>query len=212
MATLVRKAAAAGIAPTIHAIGDRANRDVLDVYESIGPMDGLRPRIEHVQILHPTDIPRFARLGVVASMQPVHCTSDRDAAMRLWGERSRYAYAWRSLLSSGATLAFGSDCPVETISPLAGIHAAVTRQRADDLHTPSWYPEECISARQALHAYTLGAAYASGEERSKGSLAPGKLADMVVLSRDILSVPPPEILNTTVEMTIVGGKIAYGQV
>jgi hypothetical protein len=240
MRDLVRRATAAGIAPTVHAIGDRANRDVLDVFEESmgdapgnmpglqgrdapgnmpglqgrdtpGNMPGLRYRIEHVQALHPSDIPRFARLGVVASMQPIHCTSDRDAAMRLWGERSRYAYAWRSLLDGGAHLAFGSDCPVETISPLAGIHAAITRQRADEPHIPSWFPEECISAADALRAYTQGAAYASGEEAIKGTLEVGKLADMVVLGEDILAAPAQRIPEISVDLTIVGGEIVYNR-
>jgi predicted amidohydrolase YtcJ len=214
MRTLVRKASAAGIAPVIHAIGDRANRDVLDVFEetiTAGVSPRLRFRIEHVQLLHPDDIGRFARLGVVASMQPTHCTSDRYMAMRLWGERSRHAYAWRSLLQSGAALAFGSDCPVETISPLAGIHAAATRQRADEPDSPPWYPEERLSTAQALHAFTQGAAYAAGEEHSKGSLAPGKLADMTVLSKDILAIPAQDILSCAVDMTVVGGQIAFSR-
>jgi predicted amidohydrolase YtcJ len=220
LAELVKTAVAAGIAPVTHAIGDRANRDVLDVYADVyadvhehmraaGTGAGLRFRVEHVQALHPADIGRFARLGVVASMQPIHCTSDRDAADRLWGGRSRYAYAWRSLLASGAVLAFGSDCPVETISPLAGIHAAVTRQRQEEPQRQPWYPEERLTPLEALRAYTLGAAYASGEEALKGSLAAGKLADMVVLSQDILAAPPPEIPTTEVDITISGGEIVY---
>ncbi len=215
MRALVRRASAAGIAPVIHAIGDRANRDVLDVFEealSAGVSPELRFRIEHVQLLHPDDIARFARLGVIASMQPTHCTSDRYMAMRLWGERSRYAYAWRSLLQSGAALAFGSDCPVETISPLAGIHAAATRQRAAEPNSPPWYAQECLAPEDALRAFTLGAAYASGEERIKGSLAPGKLADMTVLSRDILAIRPQEIVSCAVDMTIAGGQIAFSQI
>lgn len=215
LSVLVHSAVAAGIAPVVHAIGDRANRDVLDVFEesiAAGASPALRFRIEHVQLLHPDDIARFARLGVVASMQPTHCTSDRYMAMRLWGERSRYAYAWRSLLQSGAALAFGSDCPVETISPLAGIHAAATRQRADEPDSAPWYPEECLSPEQALRAFTRGAAYASGEEQTKGSLAPGRLADMTVLSRDILAIPPQEIMSCAVDMTIVGGKIAFSRI
>jgi len=212
MRELVRRATLAGIAPVIHAIGDRANRDVLDVYEEsrqAGEGKALRYRIEHAQIVHPEDVPRFARLGVVASMQPIHCTSDRDAAIRLWGERSRYAYAWRSMLSAGVSLAFGSDCPVEPISPLAGIYAAVTRKRASERDVTAWYPEQCITVEEALRAYTLGAAYASGEETDKGSLEVGKLADIVVLSHDVLHAQPPDLLRTQVEMTIVGGHVVY---
>lgn len=211
---LVRKAVAAGIAPTVHAIGDAANRDVLDVYEECiaelaGTIPALPFRIEHVQVLHPADIGRFARLGIVASMQPTHCPSDRDTATRLWGARSRYAYAWRSLLQSGAALAFGSDCPVETLSPLAGIHAAVTRQRIDEPHVPSWYPEECLTVEQALRGYTLGAAAASGEAHVKGSLEAGKAADMVMLSADIMRVQPQEIPYIAVEMTFIGGREVF---
>ncbi len=210
---LVGTACAAGIAPVTHAIGDRANRDVLDVYEeamSSAPRPALPYRIEHVQLLQPPDVARLARLGVVASMQPIHCTSDRDTAARLWGERCRYAYAWRSLLEHGALLAFGSDCPVETLDPLAGIYAAVTRQRADELQVAPWYPQECLTPAQALSAYTQGAAVAAGEGAIKGTLAPGKLADMVVLAKDILAIASQEILTTEVEMTIVGGALVGG--
>ncbi len=142
-------------------------------------------------------------------MQPVHCPSDRDAAARLWGRRSRYAYAWRSLLESGATLAFGSDCPVETLSPLVGIHAAVTRRRVDEPHAPSWYPEECLTVQQALRAYTLGAAAASGEAHIKGSLAPGKLADITVLSHDIMAIDARQIPAIRVEMTFIDGRMVW---
>lgn len=210
MSSLVRQATAAGIAPVIHAIGDHANRDVLDIYEANrAGGDRLRYRIEHAQLVHPDDMPRFVRLAVIASMQPSHCPSDREAAMRLWGERSRYAYAWRSLRDAGAMLAFGSDCPVETIDPLVGIHAAVTRQRASEPDAPSWYPEQCLSVTEAVEAFTLGAAYASGEETSRGSLAVGKLADVVVLSQDIFTCRPQEIANTRVDMTIIGGTVAH---
>jgi len=214
---LVRKASRAGIGVAIHAIGDRANREVLDVLEEsrragegiglprgIVIPQGLRHRIEHVQLLHPADIPRLATLNVVASMQPIHCTSDMLMADEHWGERSRWAYAWRSLLDAGTHLAFGSDCPVETLDPLAGIHAAVTRRRADGYPGPGgWYPEERITVEEAVRAYTLGAAYASGEERIKGSIVPGKLADLTVLSQDIFAIEPMAILETKVVATRV---------
>jgi predicted amidohydrolase YtcJ len=211
---LVRKAGRAGISVAIHAIGDRANRDVLDVLEESrqrGEGMDLRHRIEHVQLLHPTDIPRLARLGVIASMQPIHATSDMDMVERHWGEeRARGAYAWRSLLNAGTVLAFGSDCPVESLDPLAGIHAAVTRRRADGSPGPEgWHPEERITVEEAVWAYTLGAAYASGEEREKGSIAPGKLADLLVLSQDIFAIPPMAILETKVEATVLDGRFIY---
>jgi hypothetical protein len=215
MRELVSKASRAGLSVAIHAIGDRANRDVLDVLEESRQSDkgrGLRHRIEHAQLLHPADIPRLAKLGVIASMQPIHATSDMEMVKRHWGEeRARGAYAWRSLLDAGTVLAFGSDCPVETLDPLVGIHAAVTRRRADGSPGPEgWHPGERITVEDAVRAYTLGAAYASGEERVKGSITPGKLADLVVLSQDIFAIPPMAILDTEVEATILDGQFVYG--
>ncbi len=212
LAELARKAASGGLSMAIHAIGDRANRQALDALEAAirsGEGRGLRHRIEHVQLLHPNDIGRLGALGVIASMQPIHCTSDMDMADRHWGARARWSYAWRSLLESGAPLAFGSDAPVESMEPLRGIHAAVTRQRPDGTPSEGWYPQERLTVEQAVAAFTLGAAYASGEEMIKGSLAPGKLGDLVVLSQDILRLAPSEILNTRVEHTILGGQVVY---
>jgi predicted amidohydrolase YtcJ len=214
MRELVRKASRAGISAAIHAIGDRANRDVLDILEKShqsGEGMGLRHRIEHVQLLNPADIPRLAKLSVIASMQPIHATSDMDMVERHWGEeRGQGAYAWRSLLDAGTVLAFGSDCPVETLDPLVGIHAAATRRRADGSPGPEgWHPQERITVEDAVRAYTLGAAYASGEEREKASISPGKLADLVVLSHDIFAIPPMTILETEVEATILDGKFVY---
>jgi predicted amidohydrolase YtcJ len=143
-------------------------------------------------------------------MQPIHATSDMVMAERYWGRRCDMAYAWRSLLNSGARLAFGSDCPVETLDPLAGIHAAVTRRRADGSPgLDGWIPAQRLTVSQAVHAYTLGAAYASSEAHLKGSLAPGKLADLVVLSRDIFQIPPMEMLDVRVDMTIFDGEPVY---
>jgi predicted amidohydrolase YtcJ len=212
LAELVRKANSAGLSVAVHAIGDAANRAVLDAIEATG--DGapthLRNRIEHVQLLHRDDIPRLAQLGVVASMQPIHATSDIDIVERHWGSRGTSSYAWRSLLDTGAVLAFGSDAPVEDISPLVGIHAAVTRRRANgDPGPEGWYPEQRLTVHEAVHAYTMGAAYASGEERLKGSLAPNKLADLVVLDRDIFRIDPMAILQTNVLGTMVGGAFVF---
>jgi predicted amidohydrolase YtcJ len=209
---LVRKANGAGLSVAVHAIGDAANRAVLDAIESArdeAPAH-LRNRIEHVQLLHPDDISRLAQLGVIASMQPIHATGDIDIAERHWGSRSATGYAWRSLLDTGAMLAFGSDAPVEDISPLLGIHAAVTRRRANgDPGPEGWYPEQKLTVHEAVYAYTMGAAYASGEEQLKGSLTAGKLADLVILDRDIFDIDPMDILHTQVHATMVGGKFVY---
>jgi len=210
---LVERAAHAGIASSIHAIGDKANRRVLDAFARQRQEDrrnGLRHRIEHAQLLHPTDIARFKELDIIASMQPIHATSDMVLADKYWGERARWGYAWRSLLNAGARVAFGSDAPVESLDPLVGIHAAVTRQRANGEPEGGWYPQERLSVVEAAHGYTLGAAYASGEEREKGSITAGKLADLVVLSEDIFNIPPREILNARVVATIFDGEIVYG--
>ncbi len=209
---LVERAAQAGIAPATHAIGDRANRRVLDAYQATRDLwqgQGLRPRIEHAQLLQRQDIPRFAQLGVIASMQPIHATSDMDMAEAYWGRRCEGAYAWKSLLAAGAVLAFGSDCPVESLDPLAGIYAAVTRQRPGGAPAGGWRAAERLSVYEAVRAYTWGAAYAAGEERIKGSLGVGKVADLVVLSQDIFHVPPEALLDTRVQYTICGGQVVY---
>lgn len=208
---LVRKALKAGLAPAVHAIGDRANREALDIYEQeLGAERRLRPRIEHCQLLHPQDIPRFAALGVVASMQPVHATSDMHKADRLWGSRSAGAYAFRSLLGSGARLAFGSDSPVETMDVIVGIHAAVTRRRADGEPAGGWYPQQRLSVEEAVTGYTLGGAYAAGQEAILGSISPGKVGDLAVLSRDIFALGDAmDILTAQVDLTILGGQVVY---
>jgi len=209
MADSVRRANAAGLACAIHAIGDRACRAVLDVYEEVGSR-GMRNRIEHTQLLHPQDYGRLGKLGIIASMQPLHATSDMRMADKYWGERSAGAYAWRTQLNAGATLAFGSDCPVEKIDPLMGIHAAVTRRRADGSPGPEgWYPQQRLTVEEAVRAFTWGAAYAAGREDQLGSITPGKLADFTVLDRDIFQIEPMEILSARVEATIIGGKFAW---
>jgi hypothetical protein len=210
---IVGKASRAGIASFVHAIGDRANREVLDAIEAsrrAGEGPHLRHRIEHAQILHPDDVPRLAKLGVIASMQPIHATQDMLLADSLWGARSAGAYAFRSLLDTGAVLAFGSDAPVEDLNVLKGIHAAVTRRRAGGSPGPDgWYPEQRLTVAEAVYAYTVGAAYASGEEAIKGTLAPGKLADLVVLSRDIFAIDSMDILETKVLATMFDGEFVY---
>lgn len=211
---LAARASASGIAVTVHAIGDRANRWVLDAIEAAqadSRRNGLRHRIEHVQVLHPDDLPRLARLGVTASMQPIHCTQDRDIVDRYWGARGRYAYAFRSLLRAGTHLAFGSDAPVETLDVLTGIYAAVARKRRSEPDRPAWRPEEALTAREAVHAYTEGAAYAAGEEHEKGRLAPGYVADFVGLSEDLFAIPPERIPEVQVRLTAVGGTVRYSE-
>ncbi|MBX3001267.1 MAG: amidohydrolase, partial [Caldilineaceae bacterium] len=214
MKEVVEKASRAGLAIFTHAIGDRANRVVLDAIEATrraGIGLHLRHRIEHAQVLHPDDLSRFAALGVIPSMQPIHATQDMLLADKHWGARSRYSYAWRTLWDSGATLAFGSDAPVETPDVIQGIHAAVTRCRGDG--TPGgdgWIPEERVRVEEAVWAYTVGAAYAGGEEAIKGSITPGKLADLTVLSQDIFNVNPMAILETDITATVVGGEFVHG--
>jgi predicted amidohydrolase YtcJ len=203
----------AGLQIAVHAIGDRANDLVLNFFEqaiaSNGPRDR-RFRIEHAQHLRPDDIPRFAKLGVIASMQPYHAIDDgRWADRRIGPERAKTAYAFRSLLDAGAVLAFGSDWDVAPMAPLLGIHAAATRRTLDGKHPGGWIPEQKITVAEALRAYTWGSAFAGFEEKMKGTIEPGKLADMVVLSRDILAIDPAEIADVKVAMTIVGGKVVY---
>lgn len=195
-----------------HAIGDLGNREVLNLYEEIFaafPSETSRRwRIEHAQHLHPDDIPRFAQLGVTAAMQGNHCTSDGPFVVARLGEkRSREgAYAWRSMLDAGATVVNGTDAPVEDVDPLGSFYASVTRRLADG--TP-FFPEQCMTREEALRSYTLTPAWAAFEEDLKGSLTPGKFADIVVLSNDILTCPKEDIRTTRVEYTIVGGKVAY---
>ncbi len=208
------RALAAGLPLAVHAIGDRANHMVLDVLEDVGSLgEGRLPhRIEHAQLLHPDDVKRFGALGVVASMQPIHATQDAPMADRYWGDRCVTAYAWNSLLRAGATLAFGSDGPVEDINPLLGIHAAVTRRSVDGSPGPGgWYPAERVTVWDAVRAYTLGAAYAGGMDDWVGSLMPGKLADLVVLDRDIFECPPMELAEARALATMIGGKFVYSE-
>ena len=210
----IERAARAGIGSAVHAIGDRANRVVLDAFAATRrtwASAGLRPRIEHVQVLHPDDLPRLAQIGVIASMQPLHATQDMDLVDRLWGARGRYAYAFRSLLDSGAHLAFGSDSPVEVPDPLAGLYAAVARRRPDGRPTGGWYPQERLTVLEALHAYTVGAAYAAGLEQHAGRLAPGRYCDVAVLSEDVLDGPPERILEARVSLTIFDGDIVFDE-
>ena len=197
----------------VHAIGDRANATLLDIYERVARENGARDRrfrIEHAQHLAPADIPRFKTLDVIASMQPYHAIDDgRWAETVIGAERSKTTYAFRSLLDAGARLAFGSDWFVAPPTPLEGIYAAVTRRTLDGAHPGGWVPEQKITVEEALAAYTSGAAYASFEDSQKGTIAPGMLADLVVIDRDIRSMPPEQIRTAKVMRTIVGGKTVF---
>ncbi|HZQ09056.1 MAG TPA: amidohydrolase [Anaerolineae bacterium] len=212
MLQTARDAVDAGIDVWIHAIGDYAITRVLDVFATLR-RDGYANailRVEHVQHLHPSDIPRFRELNVIASMQPIHQPSDMFVADAILGrERAQWTYAFKSLQDAGTTLAFGSDCPVERIDPLLGIHAAVTRQNAAGEPTGGWYPQQKISVTDAVRGFTCGAAIAAGAEQRAGSLTVGKRADVIVLSENLFEIPPREILNTKILYTISGGQVVY---
>lgn len=207
----VRTSLEGGLAPAIHAIGDRANQEVLSILERTRELSPELPRrIEHAQFLSPDDIARFGSLGVTASAQPIHATQDMAKVDRWWGERGRTAYPFATLLATGATLAFGSDSPVETMSPLAGIHAAVTRRSAQGAPPGGWYPEERVSLEAAIAAYTTGCAETVQEDATAGRIAPGYLADFVVLSENLFELRDPmDIIETHVDATVVGGDIEY---
>ncbi len=196
----------------VHAIGDRGNRETLDIYERTFEQyshDGdLRWRIEHAQHLHPADIPRFAELGVIASMQGIHCTSDGPwVVTRVGEERARTgAYAWRNLLDSGAVIVNGTDAPVEDVDPITSFYASVARMMDDG---NAFFPEQAMTREEALRSYTIDAAYGAFEEDIKGSITPGKLADIVVLSKDIMTVPDEEILDAEVVYTIIDGRVVF---
>jgi predicted amidohydrolase YtcJ len=205
----IRAAAAAGWPVAVHAIGDRANREALDAFEATAdawqPL-GLRQRIEHAQCLDPVDVPRFAALGVACSVQFSHAPSDRDLAERFWAGRLDGAYAFRTLLESGAVVANGSDAPVEELDPLAGIAAGV-RRTIDE--RPGWRAAEALTVEQALHASTVAPAWLAGDERRRGRLLPGFLADVVVLDRDPVAVSADELADVQVVATMVGGRWAH---
>ncbi len=218
MLELVALASRRGIASCIHAIGDRANRDVLDMFQEVRRQereagvapDERRHRIEHAQVLLEQDMSRFAHLDINVAVQPIHATQDMAMVDQYWGERGRYAYAFKSLLSHGTRMAFGSDAPVETPNPWVGLHAAVTRQRADGTPGPDgWYPEQKVDRMSAVRAYTAEAAYLEGLEGEIGTLAPGMRADLTVPDRDVLACTPNDLLHTTALLTVAGGDIVH---
>jgi predicted amidohydrolase YtcJ len=215
---MLEEALRRGVQVETHAIGDRANRVILDLYEKamkVVPAEqhktrDARWRVEHAQILSATDLPRFAKLGVIASMQPSHAISDLFfAPSRLGKERLAGAYAWQSLLKSGAVICGGSDAPVERGEPMIEFYAAVSRKSIKGESSDGWHPDQAVSREQALKMFTMSAAYAAFEEKDKGSIESGKLADLTVLTADIMKIPEPEILKTTCAMTVIGGEIVY---
>ena len=212
MEALLRGTREARIQACIHAIGDRAVAEMLDLYGRVGGDEAAahRFRIEHAQHVRPQDFARFGKLGVIASMQPYHAIDDgRWAEKRLGPARARTSYAWRSMLDAGAPLAFGSDWPVAALDPLLGLYAAATRATLDGRHSDGWFPEQKLTVVEALRAYTAGSAFAAFEENEKGTISPGKLGDLVVLSDDLFSIPPEKIKDVRVLLTVVGGKVVY---
>jgi predicted amidohydrolase YtcJ len=215
IAEIISCAHRAGLSTAIHAIGDRAIRELLDVFADVlsrhrGYGPPLAPhRIEHVQHSHPDDLKRLKPLGLVASVQPLHITDDMVMVDQACGDRARWAYAFRDLLDAGTVLALGSDCPVASPNPFWGIHAAVTRQRRDSTPDGGWHPEHRLTVAEAVWGYSMGAAYASGLVAHQGSITPGKLADLVVLDRDIFAIPPAEIADTEVSLTMFDGRVVY---
>ena len=205
---------AAGLQLRVHAIGDRAISMMLDIFGDIEKDHGYHDQrfaIEHAQHTAQKDFERFAKLHVIASMQPYHAIDDgRWAEKRLGHDRARYSYAWRSFLDHGVTLAFGTDWPVAPLDPMLGLYAAVTRATLDGKNPDGWIPEEKITLPEAVEAYTISSAFAEFQEHEKGSITPGKLADMVILSDNIFDLKPEAIRNAKVETTIVGGKVVYG--
>jgi hypothetical protein len=211
---LIVRAHAEGFQPVVHAIGDRANTLVLDIFErlraSTSDRRRWRPRIEHAQVVKPEDLPRFRSLDVIASLQPSHCIDDmRWAEARIGRARCAQAYNVRSFVDAGAHVAFGTDWFVAPLHPMIGLYAAVTRQFPDGTPAEGWFPEQRITLSQAVDCYTRGSAYAELAEDRKGVLRPGYLADLVVLSRDIFAVPPCEILGTRPVLTVVGGRVVF---
>jgi predicted amidohydrolase YtcJ len=210
---IVREAAAGSVGIAIHAIGDRAVKTALDGIEAglrAGSLHARRIRLEHVQLARMEDIQRMARLGVVASVQPFHAVVDRYTAERYWGDRYRRAYAYETMRQTGVRLALGSDTPVDTADPLRILHAAINRRNDRVPSETAWLPDQALTMRDALYAYTAGAAWAGGQEEHQGALTPGKLADVVVLAEDPFTLPPERIAGAEVAATLIGGELVHG--
>ncbi|MEM6283212.1 MAG: amidohydrolase [Chloroflexota bacterium] len=213
------RATRAGLPTAIHAIGDKAVRDVLDIFEQVRqeearlriPREARRHRIEHVQLIHPDDVPRLAELDIIASMQPIHATSDAEVADMVWGERSAYSYNARLQMDSGARVAFGSDSPIEPFNPWKGLYAAVTRRHINGSPGPGgWRPDAKLTVDEAIRGFTVGAAYAAGMEKVQGMLAPKYFADLVVLDRDPYTIDPNDLLHVEVKGTMIDGAWYHG--
>lgn len=210
MAEVSSRALRAGFQVNAHAIGDRGVRNVIDAYERAGVSADKRFRIEHLQVVAPEDFVRLVRSGIIASMQPTHATSDMYwAEARVGPERVRGAYAWRTVLNAGGRLALGSDFPVEAVSPLYGLHAAVTRQDQKNWPDGGWYPSERLTLAEAIRGFTLDAAHAAFEEASRGTIEAGKLADFTIIEGDLYAMPPADLHKATIRMTVVGGEVVY---
>jgi predicted amidohydrolase YtcJ len=213
MREVAKRAKAAGFQANTHAIGDRGVRNVIDAYEEAGAAAADRFRIEHFQVVAPSDFARVAKDGIIASMQPTHATSDMYwAEDRVGPERIKGAYAWRTVLNSGARLALGSDFPVEDVNPFFGIYAAVTRQDQKSWPAGGWYPDQKLTLPEAIRGFTADAAYAAFEEGTRGTIEPGKLADLTIVDGDFFAAPQSELFRTKVRMTVVGGRVVYGGV
>lgn len=208
MTKSIEMASANGLACAIHAIGDQAVANVLTAFENGNRAPNLRHRIEHLQIIAPSDRPRLKRLGLIASMQPSHCPSDRRLVADYWGTRGKDAYIFKTLLREGNPLTFGSDCPIEPLDPLAGIHAAVNRNGIEE-RGGRFYPEQSLTIREAIAGFTSGPAYASGREDLSGKIAPGYQADMVILDRDPAALPPSKVTEAKVDGTIFDGEFVF---
>ncbi|HEX6186349.1 MAG TPA: amidohydrolase family protein, partial [Pyrinomonadaceae bacterium] len=213
MQKFVEGADRAGLQVLIHAIGDRANDAILTIFEQVEKQHGARDRrfrVEHAQHLRPQEVARFRADRVVASMQPYHCIDDgRWAEKRIGRERAKGTYAFRSLLDAGVVLAFGSDWSVAPLDPVMGIYAAVTRRTLDGKNPGGWVPEQKITVEEAVRAFTVGSAYAEFADGVKGTLAPGMLADLVILTEDIFKIDPAAIERVRVRMTVVDGRVVY---
>ncbi len=211
MTDVAKRAIEAGFQVNTHAIGDRGVRNVIDSYEKAGAKQGNRFRIEHLQVVAPEDFGRIARLGLIASMQPTHATSDMPwAEARLGPARIRGAYAWRTVLDNGIRLALGSDFPVEDVNPFFGIYAAVTRQDQNGQPAGGWYPDQRLTLAEAIRGFTIDAAYAAFEEQSRGTIQVGKLADFTIVDGDFYSMAPSDLFKTKVRYVVVGGEIVNG--
>jgi len=210
LADVASRARAKGFQVNTHAIGDRGVRNVIDAYTTAGVSAGDRYRVEHLQVIAPTDVPRLVARGIIASMQPTHATSDMPwAERRLGPERVKGAYAWRTVLNAGGRLALGSDFPVEDVSPFFGIYSAVTRQDHEGNPPGGWYPDQRLTLAEAIRGFTKDAAYAAFEESSRGTIEPGKLADLTIVDGDLFAMPASELYKANVRYTIVGGEIVY---